>query len=121
MLDKVAIYKEKTESLKKKIKKALMYPIATLVIAFIVTAILLVKVVPTFQEMFAGFGAELPAPTQFVVFISDVVQEMRLPVLALLVVLGTAFMQALNRSPKFSDRIDAVLLQAPVFGDLVHK
>jgi len=121
MLDKVAIYKEKTESLRKKIKKAMMYPAITLLIAGVVTVILLVKVVPTFQEMFAGFGAELPAPTQFVVFISDVVQEMWLPVLAVLVVLGIAFMQALKRSPKFSDRFDAVLLQAPVFGDLVRK
>ena len=121
MLDKVAVYKEKTESLKKKIKKALMYPIATLVIAFIVTAILLIKVVPTFQDMFEGFGAELPAPTQFVVFLSEVAQEMWLPVLLVIVAIGVAFSQALKRSPKFQDQFDKVVLQVPLFGELIRK
>lgn len=121
MLDKVAIYKEKTESLRKKIKKALMYPAITMIIAVVVTAILLIKVVPTFQEMFEGFGAELPAPTQFVVFISEVVQDMWLPVLLVVVAIGIAFMQALKKSPAFKDRFDAIILQAPVFGDLIRK
>ncbi len=121
MLDKVAIYKEKTESLRKKIKKAMMYPAITMLIAFVVTVILLVKVVPTFQEMFAGFGAELPAPTQFVVFLSEVVQEMWLPVLVVLVVIGVAFVQALKKSPKFKDQFDHVILQIPVLGDLIKK
>ncbi|WP_197485577.1 type II secretion system F family protein, partial [Oleiphilus sp. HI0061] len=67
MLDRVATYMEKTEALKKKVKKAMSYPISVLVVSFIVTTILLVKVVPTFDEMFKGFGAELPAFTQFVV------------------------------------------------------
>ncbi len=121
MLDKVAIYKEKTESLKKKIKKALMYPIITLIIAFIVTVILLVKVVPTFQEMFDSFGAELPAPTQFVVFLSEAAQEYWMPVVAALVMAIVAFLQALKRSPAFKDSFDAFILKSPVFGDLLRK
>jgi len=71
MLDKVAVYKEKTEALKAKIKKAMMYPAITMVIAFIVTVILLVKVVPTFESMFKSFGSDLPAPTKMVVAISE--------------------------------------------------
>ena len=121
MLDKVAIYKEKTESLKKKIKKALMYPAITLLIAFIVTAILLIKVVPTFQEMFSSFGAELPAPTQFVVFLSEVAQEYWLPVLAVLVAIGVGLAQALKRSPAFRDKFERFTLQLPLFGDLIRK
>lgn len=121
MLDKVAIYKEKTESLRKKIKKAMMYPAITMLIATVVTAILLIKVVPTFQEMFEGFGAELPAPTQFVVFLSEVVQEWWMLVFAILVAAGIAFSQALKKSQKFKDQFDRVILQAPVFGDLIKK
>lgn len=121
MLDKVAIYKEKTESLRKKIKKALMYPAITLAIAFIVTVILLLKVVPTFQEMFSNFGAELPAPTQFVVFLSEQVQAYWLQGFAILIAIGIAFTQALKRSPKFRNSFERFTLQVPLFGDLIRK
>ncbi|MCA6060334.1 type II secretion system F family protein [Thalassolituus sp. ST750PaO-4] len=121
MLDKVAIYKEKTESLRKKIKKALMYPAITLAIAFIVTVILLLKVVPTFQEMFSNFGAELPAPTQFVVFLSEQVQAYWLQGFAIIAAFGIAFTQALKRSPKFRDNFERFTLQVPIFGDLIRK
>lgn len=121
MLDKVAIYKEKTESLRKKIKSALMYPAITLFISAIVTAILLIKVVPTFQEMFEGFGAELPAPTQFVVMLSEGAQAYWLPFVGILVVIGVLFAQALKKSPAFRDKFEAAILQAPVFGDLIRK
>ncbi|UZK04292.1 type II secretion system F family protein [Venatoribacter cucullus] len=121
MLDKVAVYKEKTESLKKKIKKALMYPAITLAIAFIVTIILLVKVVPTFQEMFNNFGAELPAPTQFVVYLSVVAQEYWLHVFGVLAIIGVGFSQGLKRSPAFRDAFEKFTLQVPVFGDLIRK
>ncbi len=121
MLDKVAIYKEKTESLRKKIKKALMYPAITLAIAFIVTVILLLKVVPTFQEMFSNFGAELPAPTQFVVFLSEQVQAYWLQGFAILVAIGVAFTQALKRSPKFRNSFERFTLQVPLFGELIRK
>ena len=75
MLDRVATYKEKTEQLKAKIKKALTYPIAVMVIALVVTAILLIKVVPIFAETFSGFGADLPAFTLFVLNLSDAIRE----------------------------------------------
>ena len=75
LLDKIATYKEKTESMKAKIKKAITYPAAVVVIAFIVSTILLVKVVPTFQELFQGFGADLPAFTQMVINLSEVFQK----------------------------------------------
>jgi len=121
MLDKVDIYKEKTESLHKKIKKALMYPAITLAIAFIVTVILLLKVVPTFQEMFSNFGAELPAPTQFVVFLSEQVQAYWLQGFAILIAIGVAFTQALKRSPKFRNSFERFTLQVPLFGELIRK
>lgn len=121
MLDKVAVYKEKTENLRKKIKKALMYPAITLAIAFIVTVILLVKVVPTFQEMFSNFGAELPAPTLFVVYLSEVAQAYWLHAAGVLIVIGVGFSQAMKRSPKFKDMFERFTLQVPVFGDLIRK
>jgi len=121
MLDKVAVYKEKTEELRAKIKKALMYPAVTLAIAFIVTIILLVKVVPTFQEMFESFGAELPAPTQFVVMLSETAQAYYLEVFGLLIIAGIAFGQALKRSPAFRNSFERFTLKVPVFGDLIRK
>ncbi|PHS66086.1 MAG: type II secretion system protein F [Thalassobium sp.] len=121
MLDKVAIYKEKTELLRKKIKKALMYPLVTLAIAFVVTLILLIKVVPTFQDMFESFGSELPAPTQFVVYLSDTAQEYYIQVFAILLILGISFGQAMKRSPAFRDGFERFTLKVPVFGDLIRK
>jgi len=75
LLDKIATYKEKTEALKSKIKKALFYPTAVIIVAFIVTAILLIFVVPQFEELFKGFGADLPAFTQLVINLSKFMQE----------------------------------------------
>ncbi len=121
MLEKVAIYKEKTEALKAKIKKALMYPAITLAVAFGVTLILLIKVVPSFQDMFNNFGADLPAPTQMVVSISEVTQDYYLYILSALVIIGVVFVQSLRRSKHFRDRFEAFLLGVPVFGDLIQK
>ncbi|APR68060.1 type II secretion system protein F [Thalassolituus oleivorans] len=121
MLDKVAIYKEKTEELKAKIKKALMYPMITLLVAFGVTAILLIKVVPTFDEMFKSFGAELPAPTQFIVMLSDWMQANYLYVFGGLIFIAVAFMQGMKKSQSFRDNVETTLLKAPVFGDLIMK
>lgn len=121
MLDKVAVYKEKTEALRAKIKKALMYPAITLAVAFIVTVLLLVKVVPTFQDMFNNFGAELPGPTQFVVMLSEVAQAYYLHAFALLVIVGVAFTQAMKRSKAFSNGFERFTLKVPVFGDLIRK
>jgi type IV pilus assembly protein PilC len=121
MLDKVAIYKEKTEALKAKIKKAMMYPAVTLAIASIVTVILLVKVVPTFESMFKSFGSELPAPTQMVVAISEWTQAYWWVMVAVIVSFVVGLKQALARSPAFKDKFEAGLLKAPVFGDLIMK
>lgn len=121
MLEKVAVYKEKTEALKSKIKKAMTYPAITLLVAFGVTLILLIKVVPSFEDMFSSFGAELPAPTQFVVNLSEWVQQYYLYLIALFIIAGVIFVQALRRSDEFRDRFEAFSLGTPVFGDLIRK
>ncbi len=121
MLDRIAVYKEKTEALKAKIKKAIKYPIAVVVVAAIVTAILLIKVVPTFQELFEGFGAELPAFTQFVIGISDWMQEWWLVILVALVSIGFLFSEAKKRSQAFNDALDRAALKMPVAGDIIYK
>lgn len=121
MLDRVANYKEKTEALKAKIKKGMMYPAITMLVAFVVTAILLIKVVPSFQEVFKSFGADLPAPTQFVVQLSELAQAYWMPVFAMMVIAAVAFTQALKRSQKFKDAFERFTLKLPVFGDLIEK
>lgn len=121
MLDKVALYKEKTEALKAKVKKGLMYPAITLAVAFIVTSILLIKVVPSFEEIFSSFGAELPAPTQLVVGLSEVAQNYYLYVFSALIILGVSISQGMKKSQSFRDQTDALLLSIPVFGDLITK
>ena len=121
MLDRVALYKEKSEALKQKIKKAMKYPIAVICVAVIVTAILLIKVVPTFQELFQGFGAELPAFTQFVIGLSESLQANFLIIVASLVVFVIAFSEARKRSEGFRNGIDRTLLKLPIIGDITFK
>ena len=121
MLDRLATYKEKAESLRKKIKKAMTYPIAVVVVAIIVTGILLVKVVPTFQELFQGFGAELPAFTQFVVGISEVLQEIWWVVLLSIIAAIFIFREAKLRSQAFADAVDRLALRIPVTGQILEK
>lgn len=121
MLDRVAMYKEKSELLKQKIKKAMKYPISVIVVAIIVTAILLLKVVPVFQGMFASFGSELPAFTMMVVNMSKWLQAYWF--YALVVILGVigAFTEAKKRSVAFNNTLDRMALKAPIVGDLVYK
>ena len=121
MLDRIATYLEKTELLKKKVKKAMTYPIAVIVVAIIVTAILLVKVVPQFESLFQGFGAELPVFTQFVVHLSEWMQKWWFVVL--LGIVGTIFLfkEARRRSQKFSDFVDKWVLKLPVVGEILDK
>lgn len=121
MLDRVALYKEKTEALKAKIKKAVKYPIAVICVAVVVTGILLVKVVPTFQELFQGFGAELPAFTQFVIGISEGLQANFL--LILFATAGVIFglVEGRKRSKAFRDALDRLLLRLPIIGPITHK
>ncbi|MEE9425565.1 MAG: type II secretion system F family protein [Methylococcales bacterium] len=121
LLGKIADYKEKTESLKAKIKKALTYPTAVLVIAFIVTAILLIFVVPTFEELFAGFGADLPAFTQSVIELSKFMQEWWWAVFGgiFLVIYSLLFFK--KRSRKFNHALDRFFLKLPAIGDILNK
>ena len=121
LLDRVATYKEKTEALKAKIKKAMNYPIAVIAVAVIVSCILLIKVVPQFKEVFSSFGAELPAFTLFVIGISEGLQEWWFIFLIALIGAGYAFMQAKQRSEKFRDALDRTILKAPIVGNIVYK
>jgi len=120
MLDRVATYKEKTEALKAKIKKALTYPIAVIVVAIAVTGILLVKVVPQFAETFRGFGADLPGFTLFVLAISEWVQAWWFVLLLGLFAASYGFSQAKRRSKRVADRTDSVSLEIPNIGNVVH-
>jgi type IV pilus assembly protein PilC len=121
MLDRVASYKEKTEVLKAKIKKALTYPIAVMVVAVIVTAILLIKVVPTFAVTFESFGSDLPAFTKMVVALSEWTQRNWFMVLGLTVFAGFAFKKAREKSRSFSDWVDKITLKIPVIGDIIFN
>ncbi|TMM47728.1 type II secretion system F family protein [Colwellia ponticola] len=118
---RIATYKEKAEALKSKIKKALTYPIAVLVIAFIVTSILLIFVVPVFQEIFAGFGAELPAFTLMVIAISEFMQAYWYLGLAGIFISSYLFKRAHRNSQKLRDSVDKNILKLPVIGDLLEK
>ena len=119
--DRIATYKEKAEALKSKIKKAMFYPVAVVVVAFIVTTILLIFVVPQFEEIFAGFGAELPAFTQFVLNISNFVQNNG-PFIAMgMFAFAILFKRAYKNSQKLRDTLDARLLKVPVIGDILIK
>lgn len=121
LLDRVATYKEKTEALKAKIKKAMNYPIAVVAVAIIVSCILLIKVVPQFQSVFAGFGADLPSFTLFVIGISEGLQKWWFVFLIAIGAAGYAFMQAKQRSEKFRDGLDRAILKAPIVGNIVYK
>ena len=119
--DRIATYKEKGEALKAKIKKAMTYPIAVLVIAAIVTSILLIFVVPVFQEIFAGFGAELPAFTLFVVGISDFMVAYWHLGLGAIFLFIFLFKRAHRNSLKLRDQVDKQILKLPIIGDLLKK
>ncbi|GAA76171.1 type IV pilus assembly protein tapC [Pseudoalteromonas sp. BSi20480] len=121
IFDRVALYKEKSEALKSKIKKAMFYPIAVMVVALIVTSILLIFVVPQFQDIFSGFGAELPAFTLFVIGISEFMQEYWWMILVALVGFGFAFKEAKFRSLKLRDATDRAILKLPVIGMILNK
>ncbi|AEB56917.1 pilin biogenesis protein [Ectopseudomonas mendocina] len=121
LLDRIATYKEKTEALKAKIKKAMTYPIAVIVVAVIVTAILLIKVVPQFESVFEGFGAQLPAFTMVVVNLSRWLQEWWFLVLFAIFISFYTFSQTYKRSEKFRDSLDRALLKAPIVGDILYK
>lgn len=121
LLDKIAMYKEKTEAIKKKIKKALFYPTAVLVVAFVVTAILLIFVIPQFEDLFQGFGADLPAFTQLVISISLFVRQKGFMLLVGIVAAFWVFFYFKKRSRKMRRILDRVALKMPIIGDILNK
>jgi type IV pilus assembly protein PilC len=121
LLDKIATYKEKTEAIKKKVKKALFYPAAVLVVALIVTTILLIFVIPQFESLFKGFGADLPAFTQAVINLSKFVQHYGIYIA---VVAGAGvwfFGYSYKRSRKMRETIDRMSLKFPIIGPILNK
>ncbi|MBL6901820.1 MAG: type II secretion system F family protein [Luminiphilus sp.] len=120
MLDRIAIYKEKSEALKATIKKALTYPVATILVAIVVTGILLINVVPQFASTFESFGSELPAFTQLVVSLSEFAQQWWMLIGGGIAVFVLGFGRLRASNTKFADAVDAALLKAPVFGSIIH-
>ncbi|WP_018015264.1 type II secretion system F family protein [Teredinibacter turnerae] len=121
MLDRIATYKEKTEQLKAKIKKAMTYPIAVLVVAIVVTGILLVKVVPQFAETFSSFGADLPSFTLFVLHLSNLAQTYWLIILVSLVAGVFLFNKAKQKSKAVRDVVDKLSLRIPIVGNILYQ
>lgn len=121
LLERVATYKEKSESLKAKIKKAMTYPLAVVFVAIIVTGILLVKVVPQFESVFKGFGAELPGFTLMVIGLSEFMQDWWWMMLVVLVAAIFGLRHAFKTSQGFRDRMDTWLLKMPLIGTLMYK
>ena len=121
VFDRIATYREKSEALKSKIKKAMFYPAAVIVVAIAVTIGLLLFVVPQFEEIFKGFGAELPAFTQMILGISRWLQEWWWVFFIAITAGVIGFVQSHRRSQKFRDQVDAWILKIPLIGDILHK
>ncbi len=121
LLDRLAVYMEKTEAIKSKIKSALMYPISVLVVAFVVTAVIMIFVVPAFKEVFSNFGADLPAPTLAVIAISEIFVSYWWLIFGGIGGGLYFFMQAWRRNEKMQHVMDRLMLQMPIFGVLVDK
>ena len=121
LLDKIATYKEKTEAIKGKIKKALFYPTAVLVMAFIVTTILLIFVIPQFASLFADYGADLPALTSLVIQLSNYFVANWWAIFGALGIAGWGFVQARRRFPTFRHGLERLSLKIPIIGDLLVK
>lgn len=121
LLDRLAIYQEKTMALKSKIKSALMYPTAVIVVAFVVLTVIMLFVIPAFKEVFRSFGADLPAPTLVVIALSEFFVSYWWAIFAFLFGGGYFFLQAWKRSEKMQMTMDRLLLKLPIFGDLINK
>ena len=121
LLDKIATYKEKTEALKKKVKKALFYPTAVMVVAVIVTVILLIFVIPQFEALFKGFGADLPAFTKFVIGMSRWLQDNGVFFAAVVAGAIYAFLYFKKRSKAMREQLDRMLLKVPIIGPIMFK
>lgn len=121
LLDRLAVYMEKTEAMKSKIKSALMYPIAVLIVAFVVTAVIMIFVVPSFKQVFTSFGADLPAPTLFVIAMSEIFVKWWWLIFGGIGGGLYFFMQAWQRNQKVQIFMDKLMLKLPIFGVLVEK
>jgi len=121
ILNRLATYLEKADSLRRKVKGAMVYPITVLVVALGVLALLLVKVIPVFERMFEDFGGVLPGPTQAVVDLSHFMQAYIVYMLVGAAALMVAFVQGRRRAPNFRHQTDALALKLPVFGSLLRK
>jgi type IV pilus assembly protein PilC len=121
LLDKIATYKEKTEAIKKKVKKALTYPAAVLVVAFVVTIILLIFVIPAFEDLFQGFGADLPAFTRMIIDLSQFVREKGWFLAMVISGAVYAFLYFKKRSRPMRHYLDRLALKAPIIGPILQK
>ena len=121
LLDKLAVYKEKTQAIKKKVKTALTYPIAIIVVAVALIFIMMMFVLPAFKEVYANMGAELPSLTQLVMNLSDLFVDYGWIMIILLIVSAFGLYKLHEKSPTFQKRIDAFILRLPVFGTIVRK
>lgn len=121
LLDRLATYKEKMIAIKSKIKSALFYPISILVVAFVITAVIMIFVIPAFKQVFTSFGADLPAPTLIVMAISDFFVAYWWAIFGILGGGLYSFMESWKRSEKVQMAMDRVLLKAPIFGDIIRK
>jgi type IV pilus assembly protein PilC len=121
LLDRLAVYMEKTEAMKSKIKSALMYPISVLVVAFVVTAVIMIFVVPAFKEVFSNFGADLPGPTLAVIAMSEIFVQYWWLIFGGIGGTIYFFMQAWRRNKKMQIIMDRIMLKLPIFGVLVDK
>jgi type IV pilus assembly protein PilC len=121
LLDRLAVYMEKTEAIKSKIKSALMYPISVVVVAFVVVTVIMIFVIPAFKQVFQSFGADLPAPTLFVMGISEYFVKYWYLIFGIIGGGLYFFMQAWKRNEKVQQFMDRLMLKLPVFGDLVYK
>ncbi|HMM70775.1 MAG TPA: type II secretion system F family protein [Rhodocyclaceae bacterium] len=121
LLDRLATYKEKILAVKSKIKSAMFYPIAVIVVAFVITAVIMMFVIPEFKKVFESFGAELPAPTLFVIALSDAFVANSPLIFGGIIAAIVGFIYALKRSEKLQIAVDRLMLKLPVFGDIVRK
>ena len=121
LLDRLATYQEKTLAIKAKIKSALMYPVAVLVVAFVVVAVIMIFVIPAFKQVFTSFGADLPGPTLFVMAMSEFFVKYWWLIFGSIGGGLYFFFQSWKRSEKMQKTMDRLLLKIPVFGDLIYK
>ena len=121
LLDRLATYQEKTIAIKQKIKSALTYPIAVLVVAFVVVAVIMIFVIPAFKEVFTSFGADLPAPTLFVMAMSEIFVQYWWAIFGAIGGGVYFFLQSWKRSEAMQKRMDRLLLKLPIFGDIIYK